>query len=252
MFRRTFLAGLAGIAMAAVATIPAQAHPIPTQDDQWVMLGQQGVGLNPDKDIFYVGTDEGRYEALRFRVLGNRVAFAEVRVFYGNGTSEVLDVKEHVQPGETTPAFDLKGQHRVIERIEMLYQSEIPWAGMAKVQVFGLKSAGYDPGNDWTVLGTKDVNLVVDHDAIYVGPGSGKFRSIRFHVTDRPIHLYDIRVTFGNGQVETYNFNRHIPAGTYSPSLDLAGTYRMIERIDLVYRTESFGGHAKMTVYGQH
>jgi hypothetical protein len=252
MFRRTFLAGLAGIAMAAVATIPAQAHPIPTQDDQWVMLGQQGVGLNPDKDIIYVGTDEGRYEALRFRVLGNRVAFAEVRVFYGNGTSEVLDVKEHVQPGETTPAFDLKGQHRVIERIEMLYQSEIPWAGMAKVQVFGLKSAGYDPGNDWTVLGTKDVNLVVDHDAIYVGPGSGKFRSIRFHVTDRPIHLYDIRVTFGNGQVETYNFNRHIPAGTYSPSLDLAGTYRMIERIDLVYRTESFGGHAKMTVYGQH
>src|ERR1700682_6165352 len=112
MFRRTFLAGLAGIAMTAVATIPAHAHPIPTQDDQWVMLGQQGVGLNPDRDVFYVGPDQGRYEALRFRVLGNRVAFAEVRVFYGNGTSEVLDVKEHVQPGETTPAYDLKGQHR--------------------------------------------------------------------------------------------------------------------------------------------
>jgi len=27
---------------------------------------------------------------------------------------------------------------------------------------------------------------------------------------------------------------------------------RTIDHIDLVYRTESFGGHAKMTVYGQH
>ena len=245
MLRRSFLAGLAGIAMAAVATIPAHA-------DQWVMLGQQSVGLNPDKDVFYVGTDEGRYEALRFRVLGNRVAFAEARVFYGNGTSEMLDVKEHMQPGETSQRYDLQGKHRLIERIEVLYQSEIPWAGKATVQIYGLQFTGYNPGNDWTVLGTKDVDLVVDHDAIYVGASSGKFRSIRFHVTNRPIHLYDIRVTFGNGQVQTYNFNTHIPAGTYSPSLDLAGTYRMIERIDLVYRTESFGGHAKMTVYGQH
>jgi len=245
MFRRTFLAGLAGIAMSAVATIPAHA-------DQWVMLGQQSVGLNPDKDVFFVGTDEGRYEALRFRVLGNRVAFAEARVFYGNGSSEVLNVKEHMQPGETSQAYDLQGKHRLIKRIEVLYQSEMPWAGKATVQIYGLQFAGYNPGSEWTVLGTKDVNLVADHDAIYVGPGGGKFRSIRFHVTNRPIHLYDIRVTFGNGQVQTYNFNTHIPAGTYSPSLDLAGAYRMIDHIDLVYRTESFGGHAHMTVYGQH
>jgi len=245
MFRRTFLAGLAGIAMSAVATIPAHA-------DQWVMLGQQSVGLNPDKDVFFVGTDEGRYEALRFRVLGNRVAFAEARVFYGNGSSEVLNVKEHMQPGETSQAYDLQGKHRLIKRIEVLYQSEMPWAGKATVQIYGLQFAGYNPGSEWTVLGTKNVNLVADHDAIYVGPGGGKFRSIRFHVTNRPIHLYDIRVTFGNGQVQTYNFNTHIPAGTYSPSLDLAGAYRMIDHIDLVYRTESFGGHAHMTVYGQH
>ncbi len=71
-------------------------------------------------------------------------------------------------------------------------------------------------------------------------------------MTGRPIHLYDIRVTCGNGRVQTYNFDMPVPAGTYSPSLDLAGTYRMIDHIDLVYRTESFGGHAKMTVYGQH
>ena len=95
MFRKSILAGLAGIAIAAVATVPAQAN-------QWVQLGEQTVGHNTDRDVVYVGADEGRYEALRFRVLGNRVAFAEARVIYGNGTSEMLNVKEHVRPGETT------------------------------------------------------------------------------------------------------------------------------------------------------
>ena len=81
MFSKSLLAGLAGIVMAAAAAVPAHAS-------QWVQLGEQTVGRNVDKDIYYVGTDEGRYEALRFRVFGNRVAFAEARVFYGNGTSE--------------------------------------------------------------------------------------------------------------------------------------------------------------------
>jgi len=81
MLRRTCLAGLAGLSIAAFAAVPAKA-------DQWVLLGQRTVGISPDRDVFQVGGEEGRFNALRFRALGNRVAVAEVRVFYGNGTSE--------------------------------------------------------------------------------------------------------------------------------------------------------------------
>jgi Protein of unknown function (DUF2541) len=245
MLRKSFLAGLAGIVITAAAAIPAQAN-------QWVQLGEQTVGHHTDRDIVYVGSDEGRYEALRFRVLGNRVAFAEARVVYGNGTSEVLNVKEHVQPGETTQAYDLHGQHRIIQRIEFLYQSEIPWAGRATVQVIGLKDTASPIPGGWTTLGTREVSLVADHDAITVGGGAGKFRSIRFHVSGRPIKLYDVRVTFGYGQMQQYTFNHEIFAGAYSPVLDLVGNERVISRIDLVYKKETVGGHAYMTVYGQH
>ena len=249
MFRKSILAGLAGLAITAVAAIPAQAN-------QWVQLGEQTVGHSADRDIVYVGGEEGRYEALRFRVFGNRVAFAEARVFYGNGSSEVLNVQEHVQSGEATRAYDLEGRHRVINRIEFLYQSEIPWAGRATVQVLGLKHTGSSDsggsGGGWTTLGTREVSLIADHDAIVVGGENGRFRAIRFHVTGRPIKLYDVRVTFGNGQVQTYTFNHHISAGAYSPRLDLAGDERMIRRIDMVYKKEHAGGHAYMTVYGQH
>jgi hypothetical protein len=247
MFKRSLLAGLAGLVVAAAAAVPAQAK-------QWVMLGQQTVGLNTDKDVYYVGADEGRYDALRFRVLGNRVAFAEARVFYGNGSSQVLNVKEHVQSGETTKAYDLKGEHRIIQRIEFLYQTETKWKGKATVQVLGLKHTGgigNKPGA-WEVLGKKEVHLILDHDTIPVGVGEGTFRKLRFHVTGQPIHLYNIKVTFANGQVQKYDIDKHIAAGTYSPALDLAGDKRLISRIDLVYRKAKLGGHAFLTVYGRH
>ena len=82
---------------------------VPAHASQWVQLGEKTVGRNTDRDIVYVGSDEGRYEALRFRVLGNRVAFAEARVVYGNGTSESLDRQGARRPGETTQAYDLAG-----------------------------------------------------------------------------------------------------------------------------------------------
>lgn len=250
MFRRSFLTGLAGLAVAAAAAVPT----VPAfASNQWVLLGQQSVGLNVDKDIYYVGADEGRYDALRFRVLGNHVSFAEARVVYGNGASQVLDVKQHVKPGEITKAYDLKGEHRIIQRIEFLYQSGKPWGGKATVQVYGLKQTGFGPKpGKWETLGKREVNLFLDHDTIPVGVGEGAFRSIRFHVTGRPIHLHTIKVRFANGQTQTYGFNKFVPAGATSPVLDLAGDKRLISRIDLVYSKAKLGGHAYLTVYGRH
>ena len=247
MISKSLLAGFAGVITTAALSLPAQAR-------EWVQLGEQTVNRHTDRDILYVGSDEGRYEALRFRALGNDVAFAEVRVIYGNGSSEVLNVKEHVHAGEATRPYDLQGRHRVINRIEFLYQTEGHWGGKATVQVAGLKDTGGSGGGfgDWTSLGTREVSLVADHDVIPVGGVAGKFRAIKFHVTGRPIKLYDVRVTFGNGQQQQFNFAHLVSAGAYSPTLDLRGDERVISRIDLVYKKEYAGGHAFVTVYGLH
>jgi hypothetical protein len=250
MFRRSFLAGLAGIVVAAAAAFPAQAAT------QWVMVGEQTVSTHSDRDVLVLGADEGRYEALKFQVFGNRVAFGEVKVVYGNGTSEVLDVQEHVHAGEVTPEYDLKGQHRIINRIEFLYRAEKPWKGDALIKVFAKKDTTCpNTGNvnigNWSVLGKREVNLFTDHDSIDLGFDAGRFRSLRFHVTGRPIYLYNVKVTFGNNQVREFDFNHHVSAGAYSPVLDLPGDLRVIRRIDLVYQRETVSGHAYMTIYGQ-
>src|SRR5262245_6020258 len=131
MLRRSFLAGLAGLSIAAFAVVPA------ARADNWVLLGQQTVGLNPDKDVYHVGVEEGRFNALRFRALGNRVNVAEVRVFYGDGTVEYLNVREHMMPGQFTLAYDLRGVNRIVRKVEVLYQSGNPFFGQATFQVYG-------------------------------------------------------------------------------------------------------------------
>src|SRR5438552_2347899 len=106
MFRSSFLAGLAGIVVAAASAIPAQAS-----NGKWVLVGEQTVSTTADRDVLNLGPDAGRFEALKFQVFGNRVAFGEVRVVYGHGKTEILNVQEHVNSGETTQSYDLKGEH---------------------------------------------------------------------------------------------------------------------------------------------
>lgn len=246
MLRRTILAGFAGIAAAAAFSIA------PAYADQWLLIGEQKVGKNVDKDVYFVGADKGQFSALKFRVSGNRVALAEVRVFYGNGTNEFLNVQEHIKNGDETKAYDLKGTYRIIERIEVLYQSENPFKGQATFQIFGFRHTVAPPPANWVTLGTTRANLLLDHDTIHVGVDKGGFRKIRFHVQHRPIQLFDIRVTFGNGQVQVYKFNQHLPAGVWSAPLDLIGDKRFIRQIDIVYKKDpSAPGDAFLTIQGE-
>jgi hypothetical protein len=246
MLHRALIAGLAGVAAAAALAIT------PAAADQWILIGQQKVGKSVDKDVYSIGGDKGQFRALKFRVTGNRVALAEVRVFYGNGTSEFLPVLEHIRNGQETAAYDLKGTYRLIERIEVLYQSENPFRGQATFQIFGFRHAAVPTPADWVTLGTTRANLLLDHDVMHVGASKGAFRKIRFHVQHRPIQLFDIRVTFGNGQVQVYNFNRHLPAGVWSAPLDLIGDRRFIRQIDIVYKKDpSFPGDAFLTIQGE-
>ena len=270
-------AGFAALALSLSTLSPATANQVQ-------FLGEQRVGRNPDFDTFQIGPEAGRFDALQFRVLGNRVALADVKVHYLNGTSEHLNVQEHINPGTTTAAYDLRGDHRRIARVDVLYQTENRYGPQATVQLFGVRyhggsSTGGNPGpfppqpapGRWEALGTQPVSLAVDHDTFQVGAGRGRFRMIKLEVHDRPIHLYNLRVMFRNGETQEFSINGLIPAGGSTQALDLNGDRRTIERVDLVYRTEAqygrrgwFGRHglhhqqaqyglqARVTVHGLH
>jgi len=72
-------------------------------------------------------------------VAGNAVYMNDLKVVYGNGVPDDIQVRSEIRDGGQTRPLDLKGRgERVIDRIEMTYRAKPNFKGSAKVCVEGL------------------------------------------------------------------------------------------------------------------
>ena len=63
----------------------------------------------------------------------------DLKVVYGNGVPDDIQVRSEIRDGGQTRPLDLKGRgERVIDRIEMTYRAKPNFKGSAKVCVEGL------------------------------------------------------------------------------------------------------------------
>ena len=74
-----------------------------------------------DFDRIAIGRAEGRFRSIQLRVSGSPVEFYRVVVRYGNGTSDEVEVREHIPAGGQTRPIDLRGDDRVISSVDFFY-----------------------------------------------------------------------------------------------------------------------------------
>jgi hypothetical protein len=105
--------------------------------------------------------------------------------------------------------------------------------------------------NGFVYLGERTVNGGVDHDVIPVGRADGKFHEIMVVVERAPVEIFDLIVTFGNG--ERYEPHTRLVFGrdTTSRNLDLPGGGRFIKRVDFRYGNLVAGAHAKVELWAR-
>jgi hypothetical protein len=102
----------------------------------------------------------------------------------------------------------------------------------------------------WDEIGALAADLNVDH-GIIDARGEGRFRAIRIEVVNTDLEMYDIKVTFGNGEVFLPGVRVHFQDGSWSRLIDFPGGFRHIKRIEFWYRATRPGpGQAKMVVWG--
>lgn len=261
------------LAMAAGAFTPDQARA------EWELLGEKAVGFGVDRDVIHVGRREGRFERLLVRVKRNDIEMLDLRVVYGNGEVDDIPVRHFIRDGGETRPLDLRGDHgRSIERIEMTYRSRPSFRGQATVQVYGDATSGRrDEGRrdeprrhegrdeprreepraehrrsyEWEMLGKRRVGFLVDRDVIDVGRREGKFRKLKLRVNGNDVHFFDLKVVYGNGEVDDISVREKIRSGGETRMLDLSGRDRVIRRIEMVYSSKpSFRGEAEVEVWG--
>ena len=114
---------------------------------------------------------------------------------------------------------------------------------------------GYDrgppPRDAWELLGEKSVGFGVDRDVIRVGRREGRFSKIAFEVRDNDIEFIEATVFFDRGPPQPLPVRQFVRAGTRSRPFDFAWGDRVIDRIELVYRSRpGFRERAKVAVFG--
>ncbi len=91
------------------------------------------------------------------------------------------------------------------------------------------------PGQ-WRALGQVTANLTADHDEIIVRGPYDNFRRIKFKVTDAPLDIHRLVVTYDNGAPD---------------NIDLRGAgQRSLRKIEFWYDAGALRGRADVTVFG--
>lgn len=108
------------------------------------------------------------------------------------------------------------------------------------------------PPGEWTLIGTTVANYSADHDSIIVRGPFDNFSKIMFKVTEAPLNMHRLLVTYDNGEPEEIAVRQKIPKGGKSRAIDLRGGIRSIKRIDFWYDTRgSTHERAEVTVFGK-
>lgn len=107
------------------------------------------------------------------------------------------------------------------------------------------------PG-EWRLIGRTQAAHTLDHDTIVVQGPFDNFRRIKFKVTDAPLNLYHLVVTYDNGGRDRIEVRQKIRQGGESRVIDLRGIgKRSIRTIEFWYDTKGLlRGRADVTVFG--
>ena len=219
-----------------------------------VLFGTQTVGFGVDKDTIKVGSQVGKFDKIRLRVLDNDIYLVSMKVIYADGEPDEVAYNAEIKQNTRTRWIALKGD-RFVDRIDLTYRSRPSFKGQARIEVYGEYAEGWlgaqgegrKFNQGWVLLGAQSAALRIgfDKDVVPIGKNEGGFKRVRLNVRDRAITLKEIKIIYGTGETDIIPVNTRIDAGgSYGP-LDLIGKVRVIKEVELTYRSRFIDPSAK-------
>lgn len=244
------------------------ATPPPAEFDRrgWQLLGEHTVQGKRDKDTIQVGAYEGKFDQIVLVIVDGDVEMKKMVVTFRNGEKFKPKLKHVFRDGQRSRVIDLPGNDRFIKKIDLAYKKFR--RGRAVVQVWGRDTRDRRDDRDrdrdrddrgrgdrwdargWDKLGEVRVQGKRDRDTLKIGRDDGRFSKLTFVAEDSDLEVYDIVVTFGNGETFEPKVRHTFKEGTRTRAIDLPGKDRFIKRIDFRYGNLPGGGRATLVVYG--
>ena len=102
----------------------------------WKLLGIKRVDDRLERDAILVGRSRGDFKALLIKVKGASVDFRKVKVVFGNGQEQEVELRNTIPSGGSSRVIDLQGGDRVIREIIFWYDANTLRGKKAIVRVF--------------------------------------------------------------------------------------------------------------------
>lgn len=237
------------------------------KEERWEKLGSRQVNFGSENDVIEVGAVEGVFNAIRLDVEEGNLEMYNIRIEFGNDDHFSPETRVEFKQGSMSRTIDLPGEARVIRKVTFFYRSELK-KGRAQIHLFGRhapKGADVGPGPDrpklkdpkdrfpgWEHLGTRQVDFGADRDVIDC-TGEGRFTAFQVEVEDGDLEMFDIVVTFGNGDKESPKIRLMFDDSTRTRVIDLPGNKRFVKRIAFMYKSirATRDGKAVINLYGK-
>lgn len=86
-----------------------------------------------------VGRKEGRFRRIALRAVDNDIEVLDMKIFYGRGPADDVQVRRVLRAGQRSEPIDLRGDEpRVIDRIEFIYRARPNFRGAATLEIYGV------------------------------------------------------------------------------------------------------------------
>lgn len=127
-------------------------------------------------------------------------------------------------------------------------------AFVVAASTFAIAFADDKSGKDekqWKELGSREVSMTTNNDTFEVGEGGGKFNAMRIMVDKGDIDIFSVVVTFGNGERFEPKIKSSFKEGQRSQTIDFPGAARVIQKVDLQYKSTTQEGRGKIYLHGR-
>jgi hypothetical protein len=104
----------------------------------------------------------------------------------------------------------------------------------------------------WVKLGKLNASKDAEHDRLTINGHNDDFRALKFHVSNAPLNLHRVIVTYDSGAPEQLQVKQQIPKGGDTREIDLNGGKRSLRTIEFWYDTRGGqDGKAEVTVFAR-
>lgn len=116
-----------------------------------------------------------------------------------------------------------------------------------------MRDARADAMSGWDKLGERWVNYRAgaDRDTIMVTASEGRFSRIALKCEHSGLELFDVEVTFGDGDKFSPRTRLIFTEDTRSRVIDLPGGQRVIRKVEFRYKNLPRGGRAQLELWGK-